>query len=231
MSVNLLNWFWNPFADSCQSDPPPSCELLPEVCENGIWSFQWCGCIPYNTPILVDVAGDGFALTSSAVGVSFNLNNVGGNERLAWTSPSDDDGWLVLDRNGNGMIENGTELFGDVTPQPKPPAGSNRNGFRALAEYDKPGHGGNGDGEITQTDAIFSRLGLWQDTNHDGVFESHELRTLSAAGISSLELDYREYKKTDVYGNAFRYRAKVKNVQGQQLGRWAWDVILVKASP
>lgn len=226
-----INWFWNPFADSCQSDPPPSCELLPEVCENGIWSFQWCGCIPYNTPILVDVAGDGFALTSSAVGVSFNLNNVGGNERLAWTSPSDDDGWLVLDRNGNGMIENGTELFGDVTPQPKPPAGSNRNGFRALAEYDKPGHGGNGDGEITQTDAIFSRLGLWQDTNHDGVFESHELRTLSAAGISSLELDYREYKKTDVYGNAFRYRAKVKNVQGQQLGRWAWDVILVKASP
>lgn len=226
-----INWFWNPFADTCQQDPPPSCDLLPEICENGIWSFQWCGCIPYNTPIVVDVAGDGFDLTSSTVGVSFNLNNLGGNERLAWTSPADDDGWLVLDRNGNGVIDNGTELFGDVTPQPQPLAGESRNGFRALAEYDKPGHGGNGDSNITQADAIFSRLGLWQDTNHNGVFESRELRMLSAAGIIGFELGYREYKKTDAHGNEFRYRAKVKNIQGQQLGRWAWDVILVRAVP
>ncbi|HSE21590.1 MAG TPA: hypothetical protein VLB68_08010, partial [Pyrinomonadaceae bacterium] len=225
-----INWYWNPFAEVCQQDPPPSCELLPELCENGIWSFQWCGCVPYNTPIVVDVAGDGFDLSTSAAGVSFNLNNTGGREQLAWTNTGSDDAWLVLDRNGNGTIDNGTELFGDVTPQPMPPSGEKKNGFRALAEYDKPAHGGNGDDQITPSDGIFSRLGLWQDTNHNGVFEREELWTLTATGISSLELDYREFKKTDVNGNEFRYRAKVKNVQGQQLGRWAWDVILIRAS-
>lgn len=149
---------------------------------------------------------------------------------MAWTNTGSDDAWLVLDRNGNGTIDNGTELFGDVTPQPMPPSGEKKNGFRALAEYDKPAHGGNGDDQITPSDGIFSRLGLWQDTNHNGVFEREELWTLTATGISSLELDYREFKKTDVNGNEFRYRAKVKNVQGQQLGRWAWDVILIRAS-
>jgi len=226
-----INWFWNPFAEVCQQDSPPSCDLLPELCENGIWSFQWCGCVPYNTPIIVDLDGDGFDLTSSAAGVSFNLNNTGGGEQLAWTNAGSDDAWLVLDRNGNGTIDNGTELFGDVTPQATPPSGEKKNGFRALAEYDKAAHGGNGDGQITPSDAIFSRLGLWQDTNHNGLFEIDELRTLAVEGISSLELDYKLSKKTDVHGNEFRYRAKIKNVQGQQFGRWAWDVILVRAVP
>jgi hypothetical protein len=224
-----INWYWNPFADACQQDPPPHCDLLPELCENGIWSFEWCGCVPYNTPIIVDLDNNGFDLTSSAFGVSFNLNNVGGKEKLAWTNAGSDDAWLVLDRNGNGTIDNGTELFGDVTPQPATASGQ-KNGFRALAEYDKPALGGNGDGEITQTDAVFSRLGLWQDTNHNGLFDSDELRTLAASGINTLELDYWEYKKTDVYGNAFRYRGKLKSVPGKPLGRWAWDVILVRAS-
>ncbi len=178
----------------------------------------------------MDIDGDGFDLTSGAAGVSFNLNNVGGNEQLAWTEPASDDAWLVLDRNGNGTIDDGTELFGDLAPQPQPSLGEKKNGFRALAEYDKLAYGGNEDGKITQSDAIFSRLGLWQDTDHNGTFESDELQTLAAAGISSLELNYKESKKRDVHGNQFRYRAKVTNIQGQQLGRWAWDVILIRAS-
>lgn len=224
-----VGWFWNPFAQVCQQDSPPPCELIPELCENGIWSFEWCGCVPYNTPIVVDVAGDGFDLTSSAAGVSFNLNNIGGSEQLAWTNAGSDDAWLVLDRNGNGTIDNGTELFGDITPQPEPVSGEKKNGFRALAEYDKPQHAGNGDGRIGPIDAIYSRLRLWRDTNHNGISEGDELHTLAELKLTSIELGYRESKKTDVHGNQFRYRAKVTNVQGQQLGRWAWDVILVKA--
>lgn len=226
-----INWFWNPFTDNCQQDPPPSCNLAFELCENGIWSFEWCGCVPYNTPILVDLGGDGFDLTSSADGVTFNLNNIGGSEKLAWTSAASDDAWLVLDRNGNGTIDDGTELFGDVTPQPEPASGEEKNGFRALAEFDKPQYGGNADRRLTHTDAIFSRLGLWQDANQNGISESDELQPLAPLGITSLEVNYKISKKTDVHGNRFRYRAKIKNVQDQPVGRWAWDVFLVKAVP
>jgi len=223
------NWFWNPFTDVCQQDHPPACDLEPIVCENGTWSFLWCDCVPFRSPIVVDVEGDGFDLTTSARGVNFNLNNIGGKEKVAWTNAASDDAWLVLDRNGNETMDGGAELFGDVTPQPEPAVGS-RNGFRALAEYDKPEQGGNGDGAIKDTDIIYSRLRLWQDTNHNGISEREELHTLAALGITTFELEYRESRKTDVYGNQFRFRAKVKNLQGPQFGRWAWDVFLVRAS-
>jgi len=173
-----INWYWNPFTDVCQEDPPPPCDLEPVICEFGSWSFLWCDCIPFVTPIVVDIGGNGFDLTSRPAGVNFNLNNIGGKERLAWTNAASDDAWLVLDRNGNGTIDDGTELFGDITPQPKAVPGEKKNGFRALAEYDKPEHGGNGDGRIHDTDAIFRRLRMWQDTNHNGVSETGELYKL-----------------------------------------------------
>lgn len=224
-----FNWFWNPVGDSCQEDGPPSCDLLPEVCENGQWSLEWCGCVDYPTPILVDISGNGFNLTKAADGVTFNADNKGGKEKLAWTSSHSDDAWLVLDRNSNGTIDDGTELFGNVADQPEPPADQKKNGFIALAEYDKVSKGGNGDGQIDRNDAVFSDLRLWQDTNHDGVSESTELHTLPSLNVATFELDYKTAKKTDGNGNQFSFRAKIKNSQGQQLGRWAWDVYLVKA--
>lgn len=228
---NEFAWFWDPINDYCQEDPPPPCNILePEFCPHGPWDPEWCGCVTQTTPILVDVAGNGFDLTNTADGVTFNLNTVGGSEKLGWTRSASDDAFLALDRNGNGLIDDGSELFGDITAQAEPPAGEKKNGFRALAEYDKSANGGNANGSIENGDSIFSALRLWQDTNHNGLSEPSELHTLTSLNVAALHLEYKYSKKTDASGNQFGFRAKVEGAHGQQLGRWAWDVYLVKSN-
>jgi hypothetical protein len=153
------------------------------------------------------------------------LDNNGAREETAWTDLGSDDAFLVLDRNSNGTIDNGSELFGNFTPQPDPPYGAARNGFLALAEYDKPASGGYRDAVIDRKDAVFLSLRLWQDTNHNGISERWELHTLLDLNVDSISLDFRQSRRTDQYGNQFRYRARVKDLRG--IARWAWDVFFV----
>lgn len=181
-----------------------------------------CECEPDDpnctSPIILDVAGDGYRLTNVELGVRFDLRVTGTPIRTAWTEPDSDDAWLALDRNGNGTIDNGSELFGNFTPQP---ASSHKNGFLALAEFDKTANGGNGDDLISGQDSVFTSLRLWQDRNHNGVSEQTELLLLPAANVQTLSLDYKESRRRDGHGNLFRYRAKVNEVD------YMYDVFLV----
>ena len=215
----LCNWCYTDW--DCDSG---GCPTMNYWCDPNLMSCQ-----PL-TPILIDVNGNGFNLTDAAGGVQFDLNANGVLDSISWTSAGSDDAWLVLDRNNNGVIDNGTELFGNYSAQPSPPPGEEKNGFLALAEYDKMANGGNGNGRIGPGDAVYSQLRLWQDINHNGVSDASELRTLQDVGLRTIDLDYKQSRRFDEHGNWFKYRAKVRDSRGAQLGRWAWDVVLLKVS-
>ena len=191
---------------------------------DGDWIASTCTC--HYSPIIIDVGAEGFHLTDSDNGVFFDLAGTG-KEKWSWTDANYSNAFLVLDRDGNGTIDNGTELFGSITPQPQPPPGVPRNGFLALAEFDKTENGGNRDGVIDRSDTVFSNLRLWHDSNHNGISEPWELHTLIELGVESISLDYRESRRRDRYGNLFRYRAKVYGPNHNDLGRWAYDVFLL----
>lgn len=209
--------------DDCDGDTDMEAQQIECANMQWVWFPATCTCSP-STPIILDLRGDGLSLTNAQNGVNFDINSDGQTERLAWTTAGADDAFLALDRNGNGSIDGGAELFGNFTPQP--PSAS-PNGFLALAEYDKVQNGGDNNGWFGTGDAILSNLRLWQDSNHNGISESSELHTLSAFGVVGIDLEYREWRRVDEHGNQFKYRAKVKDSIGAHVGRWAWDVFLV----
>jgi hypothetical protein len=176
------------------------------------------------SPIFVDLGGNGVKFTDAARGVHFDLNSRDDAEQISWFAPGEKAAWLALDRNGNGEIENGRELFGDFTAQPESPT---RNGFSALAEFDRVASGGNGDGQIDARDAVYASLLLWDDNNHDGVSQPNELTRIADSPVKTISLDYRSARKRDQYGNELRYRAKVTAQGGAKLGPYAYDVFLL----
>jgi len=186
-------------------------------------------CCWYNSPILLDIDGNGFNMTSNENGVLFDVSGRDYSTRTSWTTPNSDDAWLVLDRNQNGRIDDGREMFGDACPQPAGQAP--RNGFSALALFDQANFGGNGDGKITRRDQVFKKLRLWQDRNHNGISEAEELSTLPALDVVAIRLDYSESQRTDIFGNKFKYWTKVRDRADARVGRRAWDVFLVVSPP
>ncbi len=208
---------------ACGSDAEERCRAAGKL-----WDSTRCTCTFASdpTPVLLDVLGNGFTLTNAATGIWFDIDGDGVKERLAWTEAGADDAWLVLDRNRNGIVDDGRELFGNFSSQPP---SSDPNGFRALAVFDTFSEGGNGDRIIDDRDTVYEKLLLWFDFNHNGASEVSELVGLSQVGLKEIHLEFKISKRTDEYGNQFRYRAKVTDVHRAKIGRWAWDVLLVRA--
>lgn len=147
-------------------------------------------------PLMLDLSGDGIALSSSAAGVYFDLH--GYVAKTAWTT-SNDDGFLAVDVNGNGRIDSGAELFGGSWV--KGPGGD---GFGSLSPYDiVGGPDGGPDGSITAADPIYTQLVVWFDVNRDGASQSGEIFTLPALGITSLSIVAdMSHPTIDAWGNA-----------------------------
>ena len=137
--------------------------------------------IPCNVsdPLILDLDRDGIELLPVHKGVNFDIWSSGKLNAVAWTNG--DDGILVLDRNGNGVIDNGSELFGNIN-------GDHADGFSQLSELDTAAMGGNEDGVLTADDAAFSQLLIWQDANVDGVSEATELVGLDAYRVTRMLL-------------------------------------------
>ncbi len=151
-------------------------------------------------PLVLDLDGDGLEITPLSQGVQFDGNGDTIRTNTSWIDA--DDGLLVLDRNGNGAIDSGRELFGDETLLADGKKAAH--GFAALAELDVGGAanatGGAGDGVFDAKDAQYTNVRIWRDLNQDGISQASEMQTLAQAGIASVKLTSI---KTDTnYGDA-----------------------------
>lgn len=143
---------------------------------------------PPRDPLIIDLGETGIELRSLEHGVNFDLDNNGFAEKTTWIGT--EDGFLALDRNGNGSIDNGGELFGDQVILKD--GSKSESGFEALAELDD-----NGDGIIDNKDSAFANLRVWIDANHNGKSDSNELKTLNETGIISISLEHSEVSIVD----------------------------------
>ena len=160
-------------------------------------------------PLVLDLDGDGIETLAEtgSKGVLFDHNGDGIKTATGWVSK--DDGLLVWDRNNDGIINSGLELFGDNTRLQN---GNNAaHGFAALQELDS-----NGDGVINSNDAQFSQLRVWQDKNQDGISQSNELLTLLELGIESLDSNYKNTSTNLGNGNTVAQTGSYTKVDGSK---------------
>ena len=165
-------------------------------------------------PIILDLNGNGYEIERKSSGAYFDLNCDGFAERINWTTK---DAILAVDKNENGIIDDGNEVFGDFFVLENGQRA--RNGFEALSQFDS-----NNDGLIDETDTSFGDLLLWIDSNGNGISDEGELSSLSSHGIKSISLDYTTVNASTsseaIIGNqsVFTYTNDVQNTLGEM---WA----------
>ncbi|WP_190287700.1 calcium-binding protein [Massilia sp. NR 4-1] len=150
--------------------------------KGGADAAAWGSTPPRRDPLVLDLDGDGIETTSTRDGtvILFDHDADGVKTGTGWIKP--DDGWLVLDRNGNSTIDSGRELFGVDTRKANGQLASD--GFDALKDFDA-----NKDGKIDALDSVFANLRIWRDLNQDGVSQANELSTLATNSIVSISVN------------------------------------------
>jgi hypothetical protein len=200
-------------------ESPPDDGDCSECPEDGTVDYDW-------SPIIIDVARNGYRMTSLENGVRFDLDADGVPEQVSWTRQDSDEAFLAMDRNGNGTIDSGAELFGNATPAYPGSDVTTPNGFEALKFLELPDYGRNfPDMTLDARDTSFSRLLLWRDANHNGVSEPDELVPAGAAGIVAISTEYKTKRRVDRYGNQFRQRGTVVWADGRD---FCFDIWLLR---
>jgi hypothetical protein len=180
-----------------------------------VWDTTLCQWVQDPSPVIVDTTNKGLHFTDPAKGeyVSFDMQGNGVYLKVSWPQHGSGNAWLALDRDGDGMIKDGTELFGNFTPHSDGgvPNHPNPNGFLALDWYDQPAQGGDMNLILDKRDAIWPKLRLWIDEHcykqPDTPCRSRpdELHTLESKGVTSISLVWAASVKTDAVGNQFKF--------------------------
>jgi protocatechuate 3,4-dioxygenase beta subunit len=207
-TYNMSDWKWGVknvgTNDAIDSDVVGDGKALTNVTKtdtitltSGKNDMSWDATI---TPIAIDLNGDGIhTIARENMTGSFDLLGSGKAIQTGWLSSSD--GFLAIDSNGNGQIDDISELFGGV---------EKGSGFAKLSSYDS-----NGDGVVNASDAHFADLKIWQDANSNGKTDAGELISLQAAGVESLKVAYTELPFLDANNNLHLERSSVTLSNGK----------------
>jgi hypothetical protein len=182
-----------------QGPPPPPVE---DICDGPTGWGNPC------SPVIINLADGPWRLSGIDEPVYFDIDGDGRANRITWTGHGEPLAFLALDRNGNGAIDNGAELFGTATPLAS--GGVAPNGFDALMELDT-----NGDGVVDSSDPAWGRLILWRDTDHDGVSGSFEMSAIASSEVAGLGTRYHATGRIDRNGNTFRYMSLLNLNSGE----------------
>lgn len=184
-----------------ESTPPPTEPA--DKCDGETGMHNAC------SPIIINLADGAWKLSGADDPVAFDIDADGELNRITWTGRGEPLAFLALDRNTNGVIDEGSELFGTATRLES--GGRAPNGFEALKEFDA-----NRDGLIDASDHVWASLLLWTDANHDGLSQSGEISRIAYSDVVAMRTVYGEIGRTDPHQNSFRYMSTLWLGQGQR---------------
>jgi len=174
-------------------------------------------------PLVLDLNGDGVNTTGTNNMVWFDLDGDGVSEHLTWTDAGTAEGFLWVNLNNKNRVDNGSELFGIGTVLPD--GSKAKDGFEALAMYDQPAQGGNSDGIIDAHDAVWNKLRLWVDANHDGTCQPNEVSPIHKYGIEGISLSATRTNTVDIHGNGHYLTSRYWRHEGGRIQYYDIDVL------